>query len=126
MRVSPDPDLQLARDLPLLERLEAYRTIEDAEFVRRLAEANVLTVAQTIDAEGSADEQGAPTMTRFCSIPLLASLAVVAGLLIALAGAQEQSTRNSPLSRRASGAFITHRGDVLRGKRGSVPSPQTL
>jgi anti-sigma factor RsiW len=37
----PDPNDQLARDLPILENLEQYRQVEDIEFLRSLHESGL-------------------------------------------------------------------------------------
>src|SRR5690606_16869821 len=42
---SPDPNAQLLADLPLLERVDEYRQIDDVEFLSLLYEAGVFAAA---------------------------------------------------------------------------------
>ncbi len=45
-RIWPDPDEALLRDLPVLERLEAYRHLDDIEFLRLLKQEKSLIPAE--------------------------------------------------------------------------------
>lgn len=45
-RLWPDPDEAMLRDLPVLERLEAYRHLDDIEFLRLLKQEQALTPAE--------------------------------------------------------------------------------
>ncbi len=54
--IFPDPNAQLAADLPILENYEAYRSVESIEFARMLAKENLFppATAAAAPAESSA------------------------------------------------------------------------
>jgi anti-sigma factor RsiW len=57
MRLAPDPNRDLAADLPIIERFHEYRAVEDVQFLRLLRDLRVLEpLHQPIELEPARSE----------------------------------------------------------------------
>jgi hypothetical protein len=65
----PDPNVQLADDLPILENIEAYRSIESIEFARMLAQENLFPapLGQPPTEQSTPPESNAVALTRIAA-----------------------------------------------------------
>lgn len=63
----PDPNVQLAEDLPILQNLDAYRSIENIEFARLLAQENVFPAEKSSPPPAATSEAGEAALTRIAN-----------------------------------------------------------